>query len=101
MKVRSGFVSNSSSSSFVVHKSELSDEKWKQLIFLLESIVENEEDEDGWLSPWNDDGTTWEISGNYIEVGWHNFPSAYRDQIKSIISTDKDSFYEKVYLTEG
>jgi hypothetical protein len=96
MKKRTGFVSNSSSSSFIVHKSEMTDENWEKLMDLLERIKEEEFDHWGFTSGWNDSGVYWYTMNNYIEVAWHNFPSDYREEVKSLIHDSYRSFKEKV-----
>lgn len=49
MKIRNGFISNSSSSSFIIAKHFLNEEQEKKIIDWLRK--QDDEDEDGYLSP--------------------------------------------------
>ena len=53
MKIRNGFVSNSSSSSFVLGKSEITEEQWKDLIIKIKKFNDN----------------SWEGGETYLYVG--------------------------------
>lgn len=72
MKTRSGFVSNSSSSSFIIAKAYLTD---KQVADLRDELVafqaECQHDE------WGERGGTWEENGNYFVIEtyyiWQDF----------------------------
>ena len=61
MKIRSGFVSNSSSSSFVISKQYLTEEQAKQLETLYDRLTE---DEDSGL--YDDNGVYFSNQKNYI-----------------------------------
>lgn len=64
MKIRQGFVSNSSSSSFVLHRSEISDDQWMQLIHELTKF--REENEDG-IGEWGESApNTFFVHKNYL-----------------------------------
>ncbi len=59
MKNRDGFVSNSSSSSFIVHKLVIGETNFNKLIDFLTKLEKSEDYED--LYSWGDSGETWFI----------------------------------------
>lgn len=65
MKIRTVFVSNSSSSSFIIWTKDLPPEKVKKLCDRLEQIEDKNENED---SEWGDSGKTWNMEKNFIEI---------------------------------
>lgn len=68
MKCRFGFVSNSSSSSFIVHKSEFPDEKsFGDVIRALEEFKEYNSTI-GEFEEWGENGTTFDVEGDYLLV---------------------------------
>jgi hypothetical protein len=62
MKIRQGFVSNSSSSSFIVAKVFLSEEQIKGLRNSCKALKEKEP------NGWDDSGGSWYEDDNYFEV---------------------------------
>jgi hypothetical protein len=60
MKIRKGFVSNSSSSSFIIHKSYLTKTQVKEIESLYNELVVKEE-------IWDDNGTYFQNDVNYIQ----------------------------------
>lgn len=64
MKIRNGFVSNSSSSSFIIHRSELADSPLEEILKLYEDETES----------WNDQGICYEEENGYLHIGTHYAP---------------------------
>lgn len=91
MKIRAGFVSNSSSSSFIIHKSAFeTNTKRLEFINTLENIIIKTKDEYG--GSWNDCGQTYSLNGDFILVGTHYAPDEVFDACDKFIS-NKDSVY--------
>lgn len=68
MKIRHCFVSNSSSSSFVVHKSEFESPKhFNDVMKELHSLEEELKDSE-YGNGWGENGRTWDIENDYILV---------------------------------
>lgn len=67
MKIRAGFVSNSSSSSFVIHRSYISKDVLNEFENLYNKMVESEE-------IYDEAGENFEISENY--VSWNAYGGA-------------------------
>lgn len=82
MKVRIGFVSNSSSTSYVIHKSEIGEENFNKLIAGLEKFrigkiipfedYEYNESTDEVDTGWGDSEATFTVFNNYIWFDCHN-----------------------------
>lgn len=87
MKIRQGFVSNSSSSSFVIHKSEITDEQRTKLIDFLLGV-----EKDGYTKYF------W-VEGNYIKVS-DNFCFSDYEKIRNIIADSESDFYDKVVMLD-
>ena len=67
-KVRFGFVSNSSSSSYIIHKSEFpSEEIFNKVIESLRNLKRDLDDEET-LGEWGDSGRTFDYNQNYLMV---------------------------------
>ena len=76
MKIRNGFVSNSSSSSFVIWTKEVPQETMKKLLDKLKEMKNDEEIGDSW----GDSGKSFYMKGYFLEIetyylddNWWNF----------------------------
>jgi hypothetical protein len=68
MKIRNGFVSNSSSSSFVVHKSTIGAENFNKLISNLEAYRDKVENNGKYKYGWGENGKTFYEDKGYVIV---------------------------------
>lgn len=81
MKIRTGFVSNSSSSSFIIHRGVMLNGDWDRIIQKLEAIVFQERTEDGYILSWGDSGETFDVQNNYLFVETYHAPVEVRELI--------------------
>lgn len=90
MKTRTGFVSNSSSSSFIIHKSTVED--WKGFLQELYDLEERQKEISGKDHIyWGDSDYTYQVDGDFIRVQYHWEPKAV-DIVKKY--TDINKVYE-------
>jgi hypothetical protein len=96
MKIRNGFVSNSSSSSFVVHESTIGKDNFKKLIMKLEEYRDKTED----MAPykynhgWGENGKTFYTDRGYVIVEHHDInDSEFYDILKECGVDAKTAFY--------
>lgn len=74
MKYRCCHVSNSSSSSFILHKSEVTEEQWNGLLHDLKELDVNPPQElvedfyDNIIDEWGESGRKYKENGNYLFV---------------------------------
>jgi hypothetical protein len=76
MKIRKGFVSNSSSSSFIIAKAVIGEEEYNKLFNLLERLDCQDEDES-----WGDSGQTWSAENGYLLIEVNNAPDEARNAV--------------------
>lgn len=92
MKIRTGFVSNSSSSSFIIHSQAFENETCRiEFLRRLEQIEEQSTKEG--INSWNDCGQTYETEGDFIIIGTHNAPGEVYKLIDEYI-VNKSSTYD-------
>jgi len=89
MKIRNGFVSNSSSSSFVIHKSYLTEEQVKKMKEVYNRLKDSDQTED---YIYDDNGAYFDIEPNYIKFNAYNAPKEWHDLIESL-NLPKDAIY--------
>ena len=92
MKIRTGFVSNSSSSSFIVYTGNMSRKQIKQLDDTLEEIrlemnKENDIDEDeDYNASWGESDQTWSKEGrNFYIIETYYLPGHLMDKLDKLI----------------
>lgn len=98
MKVRNGFVSNSSSSSFIVHESSLSKEQIKKLIIYLYDL-ERVYEAGGSYIDWSGDGFNYIVENGFFIIGDWYISDEERKEIIDIIG--KDVYTNRTYRMEG
>lgn len=80
MKVRNGFVSNSSSSSFIIHKSAFnSDSEFDKFYNEIVEIEEKLKDDDIYSYSWGESEKTYELHGNYIDIETYHAPKEIKE----------------------
>lgn len=93
MKIRNGFVSNSSSSSFIIYKGAIGEEAFNNLVEVCRKAEEKEREETSWSPSWGDSGETYGVENDYIYVETHRAPESVRKLAWS--------FSKKAYHYEG
>ena len=84
MKIRSGFVSNSSSSSFIVFTGNMKAKEIQELKKFLTGIEDvGEEGEEG--EEWGESGRTWEQKGNFFIIETYYLNSDVTDEIIRLV----------------
>lgn len=89
MKNRDGFVSNSSSSSFIVHKLVIGETNFNKLIDFLTKLEKSEDYED--LYSWGDSGETWFIKNDYIYIETNRWNIKDREKLATFNVNNKTS----------
>lgn len=87
MKIRSGFVSNSSSSSYIVNKDSIDD--WNCFIEELENLEKRLREEDKYS--WGENGETFDVQNNFVSVETHYCREAYEILKKHVADLKNNS----------
>lgn len=96
MKIRSGFVSNSSSSSFVFHRTVFNQVKdFDEMIEKLKEIGEKYKNKKEY---WGDSYQTFDVQDNYLFIETFHAPD---EVIEVLIEYFGDYWYENAYNIEG
>jgi len=91
MKIRTGFVSNSSSSSFIISKDKVTD--WKELISELKELEKLVDIERGYhASHWGDSDETYDVQNDYIFV-----ETAHESRARDILNRHVKDLEENSY----
>ena len=92
MKNRYGFVANSSSSSYILHQSEIGKDAFDKLVAFLENFVEmqkivnNDYYDDYYSRSWGDSGMNFEIhNGKYLEIELFHAPNEVISQFRRYV----------------
>lgn len=97
MKIRNGFVSNSSSSSFILHKSEVTNEQWKNLLKELQNLKEElSNDEVLIIDEWGESGRTFDYCGNYLIIETNRVYDHFSKIIKKL-NISESCFFDVDY----
>lgn len=90
MKIRNGFVSNSSSSSFIIAKCYIGEEKFKKLIYELDKLENSTEIEFG---SWGDNDRTFSQNGEYLIIETYYVYDKISEIFKKLDISEKNGFY--------
>ena len=88
MKNRYGFVANSSSSSYILHQSEIGKDAFDKLVAFLEKFVEMQKivNDDYYSQSWGDSGKNFEVhNGKYLEIELFHAPDEVLNQFRRYV----------------
>ena len=88
MKNRYGFVANSSSSSYILHQSEIGKDAFDKLVAFLENFVEMQKivNDDYYSRSWGDSGMNFEVhNGKYLEIELFHAPNEVISQFRRYV----------------
>lgn len=93
MKIRNGFVSNSSSSSYIVHASAIGKENFDALVKFLEEYVDNHYATSDPIY-WGDSYRTFDVENNYLYIELFHAPDiVWQTFRKYVVDADNDAFH--------
>ncbi len=80
-----GHVANSSSSSFILHKAEIGDAKFDELVDFLKKVDEQERLDEENSYYWGDSYKKFELHGNYLNVELFHAPEEVINKFNELV----------------
>lgn len=92
MKIRQGHVSNSSSSSYIVHSSAIGKDNFNKLISFLQEYVKTHSTEGDWMY-WGESYKTFEVQDQYLLVELFHAPEEVYKTFRKYVDNSNKAFY--------